>query len=160
MALYLAHRPPLKRAGRDLLVAVTGFGVATIVFGVSQSPILSFMMLVLTGAFDNISVVIRSTLIQLRTPDTMRGRVSAVNSIFIGMSNEVGGFESGAAAWLIGTVPAVVLGGVGCVVVVLLTALKWPEIGRLGPLDKLGEEGDIVLASDIPSRPLEVEGHR
>lgn len=160
MALYLAHRRPLRHAGRDLLLAVTGFGVATIVFGLSRSPVLSFAMLLLTGAFDNISVVIRSTLIQMRTPDAIKGRVSAVNSIFIGMSNEVGAFESGAAAWWLGTVPAVVLGGVGCILVVVLTALKWPEIGRLGPLDKIGEDGDLVLAVDIPSSPVEVEGHR
>ncbi|MDB5352587.1 MAG: transporter [Planctomycetota bacterium] len=159
-ALYMAHRPPLQRAGRDLLLAVTGFGVATIVFGLSRDPILSFAMLVLTGVFDNISVVIRSTLIQLRTPDAMRGRVASVNSIFIGMSNEVGSFESGSAAWLIGTVPAVVLGGIGCIVVVILTAIKWPEIVRLGPLDKLGEETDRVVIPDIPCTPLEIEGHR
>ncbi len=160
MALTLAHRPPLKRAGRDLLLAVIGFGVATVVFGLSRSPTLSFLMLFLTGAFDNISVVVRSTLIQVRTPDAMRGRVSAVNSIFIGMSNEVGAFESGVAARLLGTVPSVVLGGIGCVIVVILSALKWPEIGRLGPLDRLNEPGDIVVAADIPCTPVEVEGHR
>ena len=160
MALTLAHRPPLKKAGRDLLLAVTGFGVATIVFGLSRSPALSFLMLLLTGAFDNISVVVRSTLIQVRTPDAMRGRVSAVNSIFIGMSNEVGTFESGVAARLLGTVPSVVFGGVGCVAVVILTALKWPEIARLGPLDRLTEPGDPVIAADVPCSAAEVEGHR
>ncbi len=159
MALIVAHRPPMQRAGRDLLLAVIGFGVATIAFGLSRDPLLSFFLLILTGAFDNISVVIRSTLIQVRTPDSMRGRVSAVNSIFIGMSNEVGGFESGTAAWLMGTVPSVVFGGVGCLVVVALTVLKWPEIARLGPLDKLGEKTISTRPIEIPSSPVEVEGH-
>lgn len=157
MALTLAHRPPLQRAGRDLLLAVIGFGAATIVFGLSRNFWLSMAMLILTGAFDNISVVVRSTLIQMRTPDAMRGRVSAVNSIFIGMSNEVGGFESGLAASLIGTIPAVVLGGVGCIGVVLLTAWKWPQIARLGPLDALDQ--DPSTAPPLPMTPIEVEGH-
>ena len=160
MALTLAHRPPLKRPGRDLLLVVTGFGVATVVFGLSRSPALSFLMLALTGAFDNVSVVVRSTLIQLRTPDAMRGRVAAVNSIFIGMSNEVGAFESGVAARLLGTVAAVVFGGVGCILVVLGTAWKWPEVGQLGPLNRLSEPGDLVIANDIPCSPAEVEGYR
>ena len=119
-------------------------------------------MLILTGVFDNISVVIRLTLIQLRTPDAMRGRVSAVNSIFIGMSNEVGGFESGLAAWLIGTVPAVVLGGIGCLGVVGLTALKWPEIGRLGSLSDLGKDipdsSPVLPAVSVVASTLDVEG--
>ncbi len=157
MALILAHRPPLQRAGRDLLLAVTGFGVATIVFGLSRNPILSFAMLVLTGVFDNISVVIRSTLIQARTPDAMRGRVSAVNSIFIGMSNEVGAFESGVAARFLGTVRAVVLGGVGCIAVVILTARKWPQIALLGPLNTVGE--DPLPEVTMPVSALDVEGH-
>ena len=160
MALFLAHRPPLKRAGRDLLLVVTGFGVATIVFGVSRNPWLSFAMLILTGAFDNVSVVIRSTLIQLRTPDPMRGRVAAVNSIFIGMSNEVGVFESGVAAYWMGTIGSVVFGGVGCIVVVVLTALKWPQIARLGALDTLGHEPETPSEPPMPASALEVEGHR
>lgn len=159
MALVLTHRPPLQRAGRDLLLSVTGFGVATIVFGLSRNAYLSFAMLVLTGACDNISVVIRSTLIQLRTPDAMRGRVSAVNSIFIGMSNEVGAFESGVAARFLGTVRAVVLGGVGCIAVVILTARKWPQIAKLGPLDTLGKHPETP-SEDIPETPIDVEGHR
>jgi len=121
---------------------------------------LSFVMLGLTGAFDNISVVIRSTLIQVRTPDAMRGRVSAVNSIFIGMSNEVGAFESGLAARLLGTVASVIFGGLGCSLVVLGTGWRWPEIGRLGPLDRLHEPGDLVIAVDLPCTPEEIEGHR
>lgn len=160
VGLALAHRTPLQRSGRDLLVCVAGFGVATIVFGLSRNVWLSFAMLALTGAFDNVSVVVRSTLIQMRTPDAMRGRVSAVNSVFIGMSNELGAFESGVAARLMGLVPSVVFGGVGSIVVVILCALRWPEIARLGPLDKLGDEGDVTLAGDIPCSPLDVEGHR
>ena len=160
IGLVLAHRPPLKKSGRDLLIAVAGFGLATIVFGLSRNVWLSFFMLVLTGAFDNISVVVRSTLMQMRTPDAMRGRVSAVNSVFIGMSNELGAFESGAAAKLMGLVPSVVFGGIGSIVVVVLCALKWPEVARLGPLDKLGDEGDPALAADIPCSALDVEGHR
>ncbi len=95
MALTLAHRPPMRHAGRTVLIAVAGFGIATIVFGLSKSFWLSFVMLILTGACDNISVVVRSTLFQLLTPDAMRGRVSAVNQVFIGSSNELGGMESG-----------------------------------------------------------------
>jgi predicted MFS family arabinose efflux permease len=160
MALWLAHRPPLQRSGLALIAAVVGFGVATIVFALSRSPWLSFLMLAATGALDNISVVVRSTLIQVRTPDAMRGRVSAVNSVFIGMSNELGAFESGAAARLVGLVPSVVFGGVGSIVVALLCPTIWPEMARLGALDKLGDEGDPDLAAAIPCTALEVEGHQ
>jgi MFS family permease len=134
MALTLAQRPPFKRAGRALLLAVSGFGVATIIFGLSHWFWLSFLMLILLGAFDNISVVIRSTLLLVRTPDAMRGRVSAVSSLFIGTSNQLGGFESGLAAQLFGPVPAVVLGGIGTLLVVTLVAMCWPEMRRLGTL--------------------------
>lgn len=134
MALTLAHRPPFKRAGRTLLLAVAGFGLATIVFGLSRWFWLSLLMLFLLGAFDNISVVIRSTLLLVRTPDEMRGRVSAVSSLFIGTSNQLGGFESGLAAQLLGPVPAVVVGGVGTILVVLLIGWLWPEMRNLGTL--------------------------
>jgi MFS family permease len=137
-ALVLAHRPPMRRTGRALTWAVIGFGTATIVFGLSRSYWLSLAALLLTGAFDNVSVVIRSTLMQLLTPEEMRGRVGAVNSLFIGGSNELGGFESGAAAALVGPVAAVVLGGVGTIVVVLAVARVWPEVVRLGPLQDEG----------------------
>jgi len=133
-ALVLAHRPPIRRAGRALLGSVVGFGAATIVFGLSRSYALSLGMLLLTGAFDNISVVIRSTLVQLLTPDSLRGRVSAVNSLFIGISNEVGAFESGVATALLGPVVAVVAGGVGCLAVVVGVDAIWPQVRRLGPL--------------------------
>jgi len=133
-ALAMAHLPPFKRAGRTLLVVVAGFGLATVVFGLSRSFALSLLMLALLGALDNISVVIRSTLLLIRTPDLMRGRVNAVHYVFIGISNELGAFESGLAAALLGTVGAVVAGGIGTILVVLGVALVWPEVRRLGSL--------------------------
>ncbi len=131
----LAHRPPLERAGRALLWSVVIFGLATIVFGVSRSFNLSFAMLFLCGAADNISVVIRHTLVQTLTPDEKRGRVSAVNSLFIGTSNELGGFESGLVAQYFGPVFSVVSGGIGTILVVAGVAWIWPQIRRYGRLD-------------------------
>jgi MFS family permease len=138
MALVLAHRPPFRRAGRTLLLAVAGFGGATIVFGLSRWFWLSLLMLAALGALDNISVVIRSTLVLLRTPDALRGRVGAVNALFIGTSNQLGGFESGLAAQLVGPVAAVVAGGVGTLLVVLLVAWRWPQMRRLRTLSEAG----------------------
>ncbi len=135
MALVLAHLPPMRRAGHSLLLAVAGFGAATVVFGFSQSFCLSFAMLFACGATDNISVVVRHTLVQVLTPDAMRGRVSAVNSLFIGASNEFGEFESGVVASWFGPVAAVVSGGVGTVLVVIATALIWPQLRKIGRLD-------------------------
>jgi MFS family permease len=140
MALLMAHRPPLRRAGRTLLWAVAGFGAATIGFGLSRDFALSFAMLAMTGALDNISVVVRGTLVQVLTPDTMRGRVSAVNAIFISSSNELGAFESGITAQLFGPVWSVVGGGIGTLLVVAIVMLLWPEILRLGPLARVNEE--------------------
>ncbi len=134
MALTLAHQPAFKRAGPVLLLAVSGFGVATIIFGLSHWFWLSFLMLLILGALDNISVVIRSTLVLVRTPDEMRGRVGAVNSLFIGTSNQLGGFESGVTAQLLGPVGSVVLGGIGTILIVVLVALIWPEMRRLSTL--------------------------
>ena len=134
MALLLAHLPPMQRAGRTLLLAVGGFGLATIVFGVSTSFGLSWAMLFLTGALDNISIVVRHTLIQLLTPNNMRGRVSAVSSIFVSASNEFGGFESGLVAHWLGPVFSVVSGGIGTIVVVVITALAAPELLSFGAL--------------------------
>ena len=131
MALILAHRPPFRRAGPAFLWAVAAFGVATIVFGLSRSFPLSLAMLALAGAVDNISVVIRHILVQVRTPDEVRGRVSAVNSVFIECSNELGGFESGVVANWFTPVISVVSGGIGTIVVVLAIAGVWPEIRRL-----------------------------
>jgi MFS family permease len=135
MALIQAHLPPFQRAGWTLLLAVTGFGLATIVFGLSTSFWLSIAMLILLGGLDNISVVIRRTLILTRTPDELRGRISAVNSIFIGASNELGGFESGLTAGLFGPVLSVVGGGIGTILVVLAVARLWPEMRALESLE-------------------------
>jgi MFS family permease len=139
MAVTLAHRPPLRRAGLALLLAVAGFGVATIVFGLSRNVALSFAMLAVTGALDNISVVVRGTLMQMLTPDAMRGRVAAVNTIFISSSNELGAFESGMTAAWFGPVGSVVVGGVGTLLVVGVVALRWPQLLRLGALHTLGQ---------------------
>lgn len=117
-----------------LLLAVAGFGVATVVFGLSHSFWLSLLMLFLLGGCDNISVVIRETLFLLRSPEAMRGRIYAVNNIFISASNELGGFESGLTAQFFGPVISVVGGGIGTVLVVLLVALFSVEMRRLGPL--------------------------
>jgi MFS family permease len=134
MALLLAHMPPMKRAGRAMLLAVTAFGLCTIVFGLSRNYWLSLAMVTLIGAVDNISVVVRHTLVQVMTPDQMRGRVSAVNGIFIGASNELGGLESGlTAAWL-GPVKSVVVGGIGTLLTVLATAVVFPQLRKFGPL--------------------------
>jgi MFS family permease len=137
MAMLLAHRRPLRRPGHALLWAVSAFGLATIVFGLSRWFTLSMIALVFTGAFDNISVVIRHTLIQILTPDSKRGRVSAVNSVFIGASNELGGFESGITAHYFGPITSVVAGGIGTLLVVASVALAWPQLRSLGPLQSL-----------------------
>jgi MFS family permease len=134
MAVTIARRRPFQRAGRTLLLAVAGFGVATIIFGLSTSFWLSVAMLFALGALDNISVVIRHTLVLTQTPDAMRGRVGAVNSIFIGASNELGGFESGVAAALLGPVGAVVIGGIGTLLVVGTIAQLAPHLRRYGAL--------------------------
>jgi hypothetical protein len=131
MGLFIAHRPPIERAGRALLVAVAVFALAIIGFGLSRSFPLSLLLLGVSGMADNISVVIRSTLLQLLTPPEMLGRVSAVNSVFIGSSNELGAFESGVAARLLGTVPAVVVGGIAALAVVGITAKVVPQLRRL-----------------------------
>jgi MFS family permease len=139
-SLVLAHRPPMERAGRTLLWAVAIFGLATIAFGFSTSFWFSLATLFVCGAVDNISVVVRHTLVQLLTPDEKRGRVSAVNSLFIGTSNDLGGFESGFAAYLFNPVIAVVSGGIGTILVVIATALLWPEIRKYGRLDGQGQK--------------------
>lgn len=122
MGLYLAHRPPLKRAGRTLLVACAIFGLTIIAFALSRDFYLSFALLALSGMADNVSVVIRGTLVQTVTPAHLLGRVSSVNQMFIGASNEIGAFESGLAARLLGTVPSVIFGGAMCLLVVAIVA--------------------------------------
>lgn len=141
VAIAIAHLPPMRRAGRKLFLAVAGFGVATIVFGLSKSFALSLAMLFTLGALDAVSMVIRSTLVQVRTPDAMRGRVSAVNGMFVDTSNELGGFESGAVAAVIGPVASVVVGGIGTLVSVVLIMRKWPALLRL---DSLQSEKDAI----------------
>jgi MFS family permease len=131
MSLSLAHLPPLRRAGRTLLTCVALFGLCWIAFAFSRSFIFSMILLVLSGAFDNVSVVLRATLVQTATPPELMGRVSAVNSFFIGSSNEVGAFESGLAARLLGTVSSVVFGGLMTLVVVGATAWKVPSLREL-----------------------------
>ncbi|HUB86313.1 MAG TPA: MFS transporter [Verrucomicrobiae bacterium] len=159
-ALFLAHRPPLQKAGRALLWCVTVFGLATVAFGILNGPALgrwlgisppapvwfwlSFAMLFICGAVDNVSVVVRHTSVQLLTPDEKRGRVSAVNSLFIGTSNQLGGFESGFTAFLFGeamnhsnatgAIVSVVTGGIGTILVVIAVAWIWPEIRKYGKL--------------------------
>jgi MFS family permease len=134
MAMLLAHMPPLRRAGVALLWAVAGYGLATIVFGLSEWFWLSMVMMFMVGALDNVSVVVRHTLVQMLTPDKMRGRVSAVNGVFIVASNDLGGLESGLTAWLFGPVISVVGGGVGTILVVLAALRLWPQILKLGSL--------------------------
>jgi hypothetical protein len=155
---FIAHRPPLQKAGRTMLLCVAIFGAATILFGLANRLCLgglfpaangawfwvAFGLLALCGAVDNVSVVVRATLVQLLTPDDKRGRVSAVNSLFIGTSNELGGFESGVTQHLFGPVMgntmatgailSTVVGGFGTLVVVLVVAWLWPEIRRYGKL--------------------------
>lgn len=144
-AIILAHWPLSRRAGLKMFWCVTGFGVCTVVFGLSRNVYLSLLALLLIGATDMVSVIVRSTMVQLATPDEMRGRVSAVNMIFIGASNEFGQFESGITAQWFGTVPAVVLGGVGTLLVVAIWALWFPELRKV----------DRLVAEEIrmPSEP-------
>ena len=134
MAVSLAHLPPFRKAGPALLWSVIGFGVVTIIFGLSHWLWLSLLMLTFSGALDTISVVIRHTLVQIRTPNHLRGRVAAINSVFISASNELGGFESGLTAALFGPVISVVGGGIGTIVVVIVTVMIWPEIRKLRAL--------------------------
>ncbi len=136
MAVAIAYLPPMRHAGRALLWCVSGFGLSTILFGLSTWFWLSLLMLFFTGLFDSVSMVVRQTLVQLLTPDEMRGRVSAVNNIFIGTSNEFGALESGLTAAVFGPVISVVAGGIGTILVVTAVAFKWPQMRKIGALDK------------------------
>jgi MFS family permease len=135
MAITLARFPLKRKAGPRLLIAVLVFGMATIVFGISHNFILSLVMLAVLGAADMVSVVVRSTLEQLATPHEMRGRVSAVNQTFIGASNELGSFESGVTAQWMGTIPSVVVGGLGTCAVVILWAIVFPMLRKVDRLE-------------------------
>jgi MFS family permease len=136
MSVYLARHPLRRRVGRSMFRAVAVFGAATILFAVATSFLFSFSLLVILGASDVISVVIRHSLVQIRTPDEMRGRVSAVNSMFIGASNQLGEFESGVTAALFGTVPAVLIGGIGTIFVVMLWMRFFPQLAEVDTLDR------------------------
>jgi MFS family permease len=138
MALLLAYRPLKRRAGATMLFCVAGFGLSTILFGLSRNLELSMLALLLVGATDMVSVVVRGTLVQLATPDEMRGRVTAVEMIFIGASNEFGQFESGITASWFGTVAAVVLGGVGSLLVTAIWAWRFPELRKVDKLTRTG----------------------
>jgi MFS family permease len=137
MAIVIAHWPLRRNAGASMLWCVAGFGVFTVVFGLSRDLALSLAALVLLGAFDMVSVIVRHTMIQLATPDEMRGRVSAVNMVFIGASNEVGQFESGITAQWLGTIPAVVLGGIGTILIVALWARLFPSLRQVDELTEI-----------------------
>jgi MFS family permease len=134
MAIAIAHRPLKKRAGATMLWCVAGFGLCTVIFGVSRSFAISLAALFLVGATDMVSVIVRATLIQVKTPDEMRGRVNAVDMIFIGASNELGQFESGIPAQWFGAVPAVILGGIGAIAVTGLWAWMFPQLRRVNEL--------------------------
>jgi MFS family permease len=156
MGALLAYHPLRTKAGDRMLVAVAIFGLSTIVFGVSRSFVLSLAVLVVAGAADMVSVVIRLTLVQLATPASMRGRVSAVNMAFINASNELGEFESGVTAALFGAVPAVIIGGAGTCVVVAVWALLFPELRKLEDLTGAGlqttlEQDPVSLSRSSPA---------
>jgi MFS family permease len=146
-AIIMAHRPPMQKAGRSLITAVTIFGLATVGFGYSKWFWLSLLMLFICGFADNVSVIVRHTLVQLLTPDSMRGRVSSVNNLFIGTSNELGGFESGTVSYLFGPVFSVVSGGIATILVVAAVAWHWPEIPRFG---KLVQPAGDEASADAP----------
>jgi len=147
-AVLLAHRPLGRNSGAKMLWCVAGFGAATIFFGISHSMVVSMIALILVGATDMVSVVVRGILIQLVTPNDMRGRVNAVDMIFIGTSNELGGFESGATARIFGTIPAVIIGGVGAIVVTAACAVLFPELRRLDELPAAESVRELSAPAD------------
>jgi len=155
MALLTAHLPPWRKAGRVMLLGVAGFGLATILFGISKIFWLSMVALALTGMFDNISVVIRQTVMQLITPDAMRGRVSSITFLFISCSNELGELESGLTARWMGAVASVIFGGIGTLLVVLGSTFVFPEIGKLDRLHEL-KPAEIAQATE---EELEEKAH-
>lgn len=140
MSLLIAHLPPFRRVGKVLLWCVAGYGVCMVIFGASKSFALSMVVLFFAGGLDSVSVMIRHTLVQVITPDYLRGRVSAINGAFIGVSNELGGFESGTVAKFLGPVATVVLGGIGTVLVVAGIAFKWPVLAKVNTLQEAADE--------------------
>jgi MFS family permease len=142
MAVFLATYPLRHRAGVYMFIGVALFGVGTLIFGISHTPWLSMAALVLMGASDMISVYVRETLIALWTPDHVRGRVNAVNMVFVGASNELGEFRAGLMAWGFGAVPAVVIGGIGTLVVALVWSLGFPQLRKIDTLDAPEREGE------------------
>ncbi|HPA35260.1 MAG TPA: MFS transporter, partial [Chitinophagales bacterium] len=140
MLLWLAYFPVRRNAGIKLLLSVFGFGLFIILFGISTNFVFSMFCLIMSGALDGVSVAVRHTIIQLATPDEMRGRVSAVNSMFIGSSNEIGEFESGATAHWMGTVPAVIFGGCMTCLVVVVTYFVAPAVRKLHLTSHLSED--------------------
>jgi MFS family permease len=137
MAMYLAYYPPVHNTGKKLFISVAGFGLSIIFFAFSKNFYLSLALLAVGGMFDNISVIIRHTILQLYTPDNMRGRVAAVNSIFIGSSNEIGSFESGVAAKLMGLIPSVIFGGSMTLLITGITAKFAPKLRAMNLGDKM-----------------------
>jgi predicted MFS family arabinose efflux permease len=131
MSGFLTFYPPVKHSGRQMIYSVGAFGLCMIVFAISTNFYLSAAVLLLSGAFDFVSVVVRSSILQLFTADEMKGRVSSVNSIFVGSSNELGAFESGTAASLMGLVPSVIFGGVMTLVVVSVAAISAPKLRNM-----------------------------
>jgi MFS family permease len=129
--VFAARRPPVRHAGRNLFLAVAGFGISMIVFALSRHMILSLAMLFLSGAFDGVSVIVRRSIVRLFSPEHLRGRIAAVSMIFIGSSNEIGALESGVAASLVGTMPSVVAGGIATLMVVATAAVMAPKLRRL-----------------------------
>jgi MFS family permease len=148
-AIIMAHRPPMQKAGRSLIAAVTIFGLGTVGFGYSKLFWLSLLMLFICGFADNVSVIVRHTLVQLLTPDSMRGRVSSVNNLFIGTSNELGAAESGIVSHLSNPVFSVVSGGIATILVVAAVAWYWPEIPRFGRLVQPASERDPATAPEM-----------
>jgi MFS family permease len=148
MAVLLAHLPPIRKAGWTMLWAVAGFGVATVGLGLSQWLAAALVAMFALGALDNISVVVRHTMIQLLTPDNMRGRVTAVNNVFIVASNELGGMESGIAASLFGLVPSIIGGGIGAILVVVGCAALWPQILTIGSLADLRPADEAIVRQE------------
>jgi uncharacterized membrane protein len=151
MALLIAYRPIRKRAGATMLWCVGGFGLFTMIFGFSRSLPLSLLSLFFVGAADMVSVVVRGVLIQLGTPDEMRGRVNAVDMVFIGASNELGEFESGLAAQWLGAVPAVIWGGVGTVLITILWAWMFPQLRNADKLSQKQSADAVAMEEPAPS---------